>query len=124
MADYRINAGSFGHQKVTIESPKFGGQGKLGGMAEEWVPIAKKVPAKVEWLSGEKLLAAKAVHGEANTRITIRFNADVVPQSRFCDSEGNTHNIVALLPDDLKRHWLALCKCVPKGASAKITGGS
>ena len=113
MSDYRINAGSLRH-RVTIENPKFGGQGALGDMAEEWVPIAKAVPAEVLWMQGRKLEAAKAVHPEATVQIIIRYDARVTPRTRFIDEDGNTHNPVSLLPDTLKRHWTALCKCVPK----------
>lgn len=119
MSDFRINAGSLRHQ-VTIEQPTFGGAGALGDMAEQWVPVAKAVPAEVEWLSGNKLLAAKAVHAEANTRIIIRYDQRVTPQCRYVDDEGNEHYAVSPMPDTLKRHWTILCKCVPKTRSVKV----
>ena len=112
MSDFRINAGTLRH-RVTIESPRFGGHGALGDMAEEWVPIAENVPAEVAWLHGNKLLAAKAVHAEASVQIILRYVDALTPQCRFVDDEGNLHNILSLIPDSLQRHWTALCKCVP-----------
>jgi head-tail adaptor len=114
MSDFRVNAGTLRH-RVTCESPRFGGAGALGDMAEEWLPIADDVPAEVEWLQGRKLLAAKAVHEEAMTRIILRYDDRVTSKTRFIDDDGCTHNIVSLLPDSLKRYWTALCKVVPIG---------
>ncbi len=109
--DYRINAGTLRH-RVTIEKPKFAAAGALGDLGQDWQPIARSVPAEVEWLQGRKLLAAQAIHAEAEVRIILRYNASLTAQCRFVDDDGNRHRIVSLMPDTLKRHWTALCKCV------------
>lgn len=112
MADYRVNAGRLGHEKVTIEQPRFGGAGALGDMAENWTPIAKKVPADVNWLSGEKLLAARAVHEQASAEVLLRYNKKITARCRLIDSGGRELRIVGLLPDNLKRHMRLLCRSV------------
>ena len=67
-----------------------------------------KLWAKLEPLSGRDLIAAQAAHSEITARITVRFNADIVP-TMYAVYRGKEYTIHAVLPDPRSGlEWLTL----------------
>lgn len=77
---------------------------------EAWTVLADSVPAEVVPLSGKEFVAAAAVQMQIDTRISIRWRADLKASDRI-EHEGNFYNLVAILPDpSLRRHMSLMCQ--------------
>jgi SPP1 family predicted phage head-tail adaptor len=85
-----------------------------GAVTEAWASILQSdeplIPAAIYPLSGREYVAAEAIQAQVNTRITIRYRADVIPSMRVLH-ESVTYNIKAVLPDPtLRRHITLMCE--------------
>jgi len=108
---YRLNAGRLRHQ-VTIQAPKLSTAGQMGDACEAFLPLdgLENVPAEVQWLSGNKLLAAQQVHAEAAVEVIVRFDPRITATCRLVTDDGHTLYPLAAIPDSLDR-WITLsCK--------------
>ena len=84
----------------------------MGDVCEAYLPIAglENVPAKIEWLSGNKLLAAQQVHAEATVQVIVRFDPRITAKCRLVSDSGHTLYPLSAIPDTLRR-WITLtCK--------------
>jgi SPP1 family predicted phage head-tail adaptor len=85
-----------------------------GAITEAWASILQSdeplIPAAIYPLSGREYVAAEAIQAQVNTRITIRYRADIIPSMRVLH-EAVTYNIRAVLPDPtLRRHINLMCE--------------
>lgn len=54
----------------------------VGQVRKQWSPIADRVPARINTLSGRERLVAASVESQTTHRITFRFGLDVRPGDR------------------------------------------
>jgi SPP1 family predicted phage head-tail adaptor len=81
-----------------------------GVITEGWTTYDDDVPAEVWPLSGREFVAAQSVQAGVSVRITIRYQAGILPRMRI-QHEGVTYNILAVLPDStLRRHLTLMCE--------------
>src|SRR5690554_5553809 len=80
---------------------------EFGGVVQTWSAYASDVPAEIVPLSGREFVAAQAMQGTVNTRITIRYDSSINPKMRI-NHDGTIYNIRAVLPDPSLRRWLTL----------------
>jgi len=85
-----------------------------GAVEESFVSILSSddalIPAEIAPLSGREFVAAQALQAGVNTRITIRWQAGIVPTMRVVH-DGLNYDIKAVLPDPtLRRHLTLMCE--------------
>lgn len=99
-------------QRFDIERP-VKVQDSSGDPVVDWAPVARNIPARLEPLRGNELLAALAVASKVESRIIMRFRSDIDATMRLKRYIGNGHyeifNIAAVLIDDKSgREYLTL----------------
>lgn len=102
-----MDTGNLRH-RIAIETRAIS-RDSLGGVVEEWTPVAT-VWAEIVPLSGREFVAAQAAQAGVTTRITIRYRDGVTPSMRILH-DGVTYSIKAVLPDPtLRRHITLMCE--------------
>ena len=102
---YALRAGQL-RQRVTLQTRDTTADA-YGQQVTTWTDFAASVPAEVAPLSGREFLTAGATQGEVMAKVLIRYLAGVVPAMRLL-FDGDTYNIVAVLPDSTARKHLTL----------------
>lgn len=90
-----IEAGRLRH-RVTLQRPEVL-QDTHGDIINTWRTVAT-VWAAVEPLSAREFIAARSIQSKADTRITVRYRADVQPDWRIV-FRRRLYNIEGVLPD-------------------------
>ena len=94
------------NRRVTIQQ-QLTAQDALGQPVNTWETVAE-VWAEVKDVSGREYIAAGGVQGLANTKITVRHIAGLVPAMRvICGADS--YNIEAVLGQD-NRTLLLMCR--------------
>ena len=95
-------------QRVTIERVTYT-QDPMGGMTEEWAPLAT-LWAAVEPLNGREFFAASTTLSETTTRIRIRYRPDLTVIDRI-NHNGVLYDITAIInPKSGDRELVLMCK--------------
>ena len=95
-------------QRVTIERVTYT-QDPMGGMTEEWAPLAT-LWAAVEPLNGREFFAASTTLSETTTRIRIRYRPDLTVIDRI-NHNGTLYDIQAIInPKSGDRELVVMCK--------------
>ena len=93
------------NKRVTIQSPATG-QDATGEPTTGWTDVAT-VWASIVDVSGREYVAAGGLQNSAQTKITIRYRAGIVPSMRVVHG-ADTFNIEAVLGQD-RRSLLLMC---------------
>lgn len=93
--------------RVRIEMLVTVGRDEVGGVITDWAVYADRVPAEVVPLSGREFIASGAAQAELSARMTIRYDAGVLPNMRVVH-EGRMYDLKAVLPDPTNRRHLTL----------------
>jgi SPP1 family predicted phage head-tail adaptor len=91
--------------KVTIQK-SVTGQDESGQPINKWADVAT-VWANVTDISGREFIASAALQNTVQTKITIRYRAEVVPAMRVIH-QASIYNIEAVLGQD-KTSLLLMC---------------
>ena len=91
--------------KVTIQQ-SVTGQDESGQPINKWVDVAT-VCANVTDISGREFIASAALQNTVQTKITIRYQAGIVPAMRVVH-QASIYNIEAVLGQD-KTSLLLMC---------------
>ncbi len=93
--------------RVTLEQPVDTDDG-AGGLTRAWTDVAT-LWARIEPLSADERVAAERIEAAADTRITVRWRADVTSAMRF--SFGARVFEIRGLTDREERHRFLDCLC-------------
>lgn len=103
-----MNAGKL-DQRVILERHEFVSQDELGQVIYDWVPVAT-LWAAVEPLNGREYIAASTTVAEVESRIRIRYRADLSVTDRI-NHEGTLHEIKTIInPRSGDRELVLMCK--------------
>jgi len=110
-----VNPGRLRH-RVTIERVETADDSD-GVRTETWTPIWAPLPAEIMPISGGELIAAAATASKVDTRIRMRYRADIVALETRARHRDTIYTIEAVIPDPKSGvHWITL-QCV-SGADA------
>lgn len=93
------------NKRITIQSPATG-QDATGEPTTGWTDVAT-VGASIVDVSGREYVAAGGLQNSAQTKITIRYRAGIVPSMRVVHG-SDAYNVEAVLGQD-KRSLLLMC---------------
>lgn len=93
------------NKRITIQSPATG-QDATGEPTTGWTDVAT-VWASIVDVSGREYVAAGGLQNSAQTKITIRYRAGIVPSMRVVHG-SDAYNVEAVLGQD-KRSLLLMC---------------
>lgn len=68
---------------------------------------AAKVPARVEFLSGNEYYRAQSLVSQCNVRVVLRYRTDVLPSDRVI-YKGKRYEIRAAMPDEATLQTITL----------------
>ena len=93
------------NKRVLIQSPATG-QDAMGEPTTGWTDVAT-VWASIVDVSGREYVAAGGMQNSAQTKITIRYRAGIVPSMRVVHG-SDAYNVEAVLGQD-RRGLLLMC---------------
>ena len=93
------------NKRITIQSPATG-QDATGEPTTGWTDVAT-VWASIVDVSGREYVAAGGMQNSAQTKITIRYRAGIVPSMRVVHG-SDAYNVEAVLGQD-RRGLLLMC---------------
>ena len=93
------------NKRITIQSPATG-QDATGEPTTGWTDVAT-VWASIVDVSGREYVAAGGLQNSAQTKITIRYRAGIVPSMRVVHG-SDAYNVEAVLGQD-RRGLLLMC---------------
>lgn len=93
------------NKRITIQSPATG-QDATGEPTTGWTDVAT-VWASIVDVSGREYVAAGGLQNSAQTKITIRYRAGIVPSMRVVHG-SDAYNVEAVLGQD-RRSLLLMC---------------
>ena len=96
------------NKRVTIQAQSTA-QDEIGQPVQTWATVAE-VWAEVADVSGREYIAAGGVQNSANTKITVRHIAGIVPSMRVL-AGADAYNIESVLGQD-NRTLLLMCRRV------------
>lgn len=110
-----MNPGRLRH-RVTIERVEVSDDSD-GVRTETWTPIWDPLPAEIMPISGGELIAAAATASKVDTRIRMRYRADIVALETRARHRDTIYTIEAVIQDPKSGvRWITL-QCV-SGADA------
>lgn len=96
--------------RITIQRATTTQDPDTGETTATWVDFLNSEPAEVVPLSGREFIQSGAVQAGVNTRMTIRWQAGVLPTMRVL-FDGDIYRIEAVLPDPTaRRHLTLMCE--------------
>lgn len=93
--------------RVTIQEQVQTQDPNLGSVVVTWQDFLADEAAEVVPLSGREFIQSAEKQGAVDARMTLRYNAGIVPSMRVV-FDGDNYNIAAILPDASARRWLTL----------------
>ncbi|ETO44533.1 phage head closure protein [Morganella sp. EGD-HP17] len=106
-----MRAGHLRH-RITIRKQETY-EGSLGDQRTRWVDVAT-VWAEVKAIGGRELLSSGTVYAEATLRIWLRYRPDINTDNLIVVHDGNTQgdsfDVVAVIPDPKRTRLELLCK--------------